>query len=539
MGLLSALTLRPAGPPAYFWGGEKPRLSGAFPQSGRRDLNSGPLVPQTSALTRLRHAPCPATIADAPRILVARTHRPTPLQASKTRGRFDAGHASRRGRLHRGRPEGAARRRRGVHVAPPNPGRASAVSDGQPLDTLIRLFFVGDQVSWQDAAAALPGLDPDRLVAAGVLEARRRGLQARPCGWFRTRTSWSLRARRRAAGGIPPPGEPDRPHALRLSAPGRGRDGNARPPRRAAHGSCGRDRGGPRALTLIRLGALLNALDNLEAVEGERSRADRRPLLRLDRRQSAPRPLARRGRSRRHPLPRARQGSRVAPERGRLRPRPRHLGPRHGRGLVGRRSSTGSPASGATLSFSSSGRTTRPDTPLRTPTRTPSPRWTGFLRDLAADSVASGAIVLRRRSRGTNWAATKSSRRRRSARRETSSSARSSTRISSPRSRPRTSCSTRSSPSSSRSASSRSGATRTKGSSSRAHVPASNGASASASASTRTRSSFSPASTGARRLRELFAEIARDSQLEEEVVARAGLPAVRRLLELGFLARAS
>jgi hypothetical protein len=43
---------------------------------------------------------------------------------------------------------------------------------------------------------------------------------------------------------------------------------------------------------------------------------------------------------------------------------------------------------------------------------------------------------------------------------------------------------------------------------------------------------------GRRRLRELFAEIAEDSQLEEEVVARAGLPAVRRLLELGFLARA-
>src|SRR4026209_272203 len=28
-------------------------------QSGRRDSNSGPLVPQTSALTRLRHAPRP------------------------------------------------------------------------------------------------------------------------------------------------------------------------------------------------------------------------------------------------------------------------------------------------------------------------------------------------------------------------------------------------------------------------------------------------------------------------------------------------
>ena len=34
----------------------KPPLRG-FHVSGRRDLNSGPLVPQTSALTRLRHAP--------------------------------------------------------------------------------------------------------------------------------------------------------------------------------------------------------------------------------------------------------------------------------------------------------------------------------------------------------------------------------------------------------------------------------------------------------------------------------------------------
>ena len=44
---------------------------------------------------------------------------------------------------------------------------------------------------------------------------------------------------------------------------------------------------------------------------------------------------------------------------------------------------------------------------------------------------------------------------------------------------------------------------------------------------------------GRRRLRDLFTEIARESQLEEDSVARAGLPAVRRLLELGFLARAS
>ncbi|HEY7004492.1 MAG TPA: hypothetical protein VH281_09440 [Gaiellaceae bacterium] len=44
---------------------------------------------------------------------------------------------------------------------------------------------------------------------------------------------------------------------------------------------------------------------------------------------------------------------------------------------------------------------------------------------------------------------------------------------------------------------------------------------------------------GRRRLRDVFEEIARDSQLDEHAVARAGLPAVRRLLELGFLARAS
>ena len=38
---------------------QKPALSRGFLSSGRRDSNSGPLVPQTSALTRLRHAPRP------------------------------------------------------------------------------------------------------------------------------------------------------------------------------------------------------------------------------------------------------------------------------------------------------------------------------------------------------------------------------------------------------------------------------------------------------------------------------------------------
>jgi hypothetical protein len=36
---------------------EKARACGPFRWSGRRDLNSGPPVPQTGALTRLRHAP--------------------------------------------------------------------------------------------------------------------------------------------------------------------------------------------------------------------------------------------------------------------------------------------------------------------------------------------------------------------------------------------------------------------------------------------------------------------------------------------------
>lgn len=34
-----------------------PPRRGLEPQSGRRDSNPGPLVPQTSALTKLRHAP--------------------------------------------------------------------------------------------------------------------------------------------------------------------------------------------------------------------------------------------------------------------------------------------------------------------------------------------------------------------------------------------------------------------------------------------------------------------------------------------------
>ena len=124
-------------------------------------------------------------------------------------------------------------------------------------------------------------------------------------------------------------------------------------------------------------------------------------------------------------------------------------------------------------------------------------RWTQYLGGLAADRVASGAIVLRRRTRARNWthheilptadvgpAATRSF-------------VPSSITISSTRFRGTTSSSTRCSRSSSRSASSRRGGTRTKAWSWRAPAPGWSGGSGSSSAWTRTRSSSWPASTGA------------------------------------------
>src|SRR5262249_62165332 len=58
----------PVLPEGRFWGSNAPKfltrnshkplfLAGFFGWSGRRDLNPRPLVPQTSALTGLRHAP--------------------------------------------------------------------------------------------------------------------------------------------------------------------------------------------------------------------------------------------------------------------------------------------------------------------------------------------------------------------------------------------------------------------------------------------------------------------------------------------------
>jgi methylase of polypeptide subunit release factors len=165
-------------------------------------------------------------------------------------------------------------------------------------------------------------------------------------------------------------------------------------------------------------------------------------------------------------------------------------------------------------------------------------RWTGFLRDLAADRIASGAIVLRRRSRGRNWV-----------RREV---------IPETMTGPAGDQIVRTFVNHDLLASlpaddqlldevlavvepqriEQVWRHKDEGlelESARARLEWGLGFSVGVDAYT---IELLARVDGRRRLRDLFAEIARDSQLEEDSVARAGLPAVRRLLELGFLARA-
>ena len=60
----------------------RPRRSMPF-QSGRPDLNRGPLVPQTSALTRLRHAPSVRHSISVPGLAATRVNRATSWAASQ------------------------------------------------------------------------------------------------------------------------------------------------------------------------------------------------------------------------------------------------------------------------------------------------------------------------------------------------------------------------------------------------------------------------------------------------------------------------
>ncbi len=50
------------------------------------------------------------------------------------------------------------------------PAHVQRLTEASPRNSLIKLFFLGVPLSWQEAARALPGLDPDRLDAVDVLE---------------------------------------------------------------------------------------------------------------------------------------------------------------------------------------------------------------------------------------------------------------------------------------------------------------------------------------------------------------------------------
>jgi len=142
------------------------------------------------------------------------------------------------------------------------------LTDTSPLDTLIRLFFLGAPMSWQCAAEALPGLDPDRLVAAGVLTAVGDDLKAT----VRLVPEKDVLVAHEP-GARPPAGSHLLAHlTVRMhfvsalhAAAGTGMHAllAARHTDRAVAIEAD-----PQAVALIRLGALLNGLENLEAVEG-------------------------------------------------------------------------------------------------------------------------------------------------------------------------------------------------------------------------------------------------------------------------------
>jgi methylase of polypeptide subunit release factors len=489
-------------------------------------------VPQTSALTRLRHAPCPPTIADAPRILGPTDAAPHPTsilddpEAVSTLGTLlvAAGYTA----------EGL-KERLGAHTDVRVAGER--LTEANSLNTLIRLFFLGRPLSWQDAATALPGLDPDRLVAAGVLE---------PAGDNLKATVRLVPEKDVLVAYAPGAGPPEgsrllanltvRMHfvsALHATA-GTGLHAllAARHTDRATAIEAD-----PRAVALIRLGALLNGLGNLEALEGaslEPVAGHSYGLIVAD----PPRVLSpeedERADTRCRELVKAvaahlSEGGFadilatwvLGPGEDWWAPL-EHWVENTGCDAILLLEREDDPAGYA-------GAHAAPDAV---------PGWTSFLRDLAADRVASGAIVLRRRSRGTNWI-----------RHEV---------LPNSEIGPAGDQLVRTFVNQDLLASlpaddqlleevlavvepqriEQIWRHKDEGmelESARARLEWGLGFSVGIDAYT---IELLARVDGRRRLRELFAEIARDSQLEEDSVARAGLPAVRRLLELGFLARA-
>ena len=411
------------------------------------------------------------------------------------------------------------------------------LTDTSPLNTLIRLFFLGAPLSWQDAAKALPGLDPDRLVAAGVLEPVGEDLKAT----VRVEPAKDVLVAYEQDT-EPPQGSnllanlTLRMHFVSALQPAAGTGLHAILAARHTDRAVAID-ADPRALALIRLGALLNGLENLEAVEGENLE-----------------PVA--GHS--YGLIVANPPRVLSPDEDeradtRCRELVKAIAARLSEGgfadvlvtwVLGPGEEWWSPLEhwiegtgcDAVLLLEReddpagyAGAHAKPDEVLR---------WTSFLRDLAADRVASGAIVLRRRSRGSNWI-----------RHEVLPAAEIG---------PAGDQLVRTFVNQDLLASlptddqlleevlavvepqriEQIWRHKDEGlelESARARLEWGLGFSVGVDVYT---IELLARVDGRRRLRELFAEIARDSKMEEEVVSRAGLPAVRRLLELGFLARA-
>jgi hypothetical protein len=415
---------------------------------------------------------------------------------------------------------------------------AARLTEASSLDTLIRLFYLGMPHSWQDAAEGLPGLDPDRLVETGVLEAVGEDMRAK----IRLVPHKDVLVAYER-GGEPMQGSEllanltIRMHFVSALQAEAGTGLHALLAARHTDRAVAIE-ADSRSLELIRLGALLNGLENLRAVEGETLE-----------------PVA--GHS--YGLIVANPARVLTPdEDDRADSRCRELVQ-----SVARHLSEGGFADILVTWVLGPGEdwwkpleqwvagTGCDAVLLLEREEDPAgyagthaepgeiPRWTEFLGGLAADRVASGAIVLRRRSRGTNWT-----------RHEALPDA-------------------EIGPAGDQ-------LVRTfVNQDLLASLPTDDQLLEEVLAvvepqrieqiwqhkddgleleSARVRLEWGLGFSvgidqytiellarvdGRRRLRELFADIGRDSQLEEEVVARAGLPAVRRLLELGFLARAS
>jgi hypothetical protein len=474
-----------------------------------------------------------STIAEAPRIL-----RSTDASPHPTPGLEDPEAVSTLGALlvAAGYTTEGLQDRLGEHTEPAVV--ESRLTEANALNTLVRLFYLGTPQSWKDTAAALPGLDPDRLVASGILTALGDDL----CASVRLIPHKDVLVAYEPDAGAPEGSDllanmTVRMHfvsALQAEA-GTGLHAllAARHTDRAVAVEAD-----PRALALIRIGALLNGLENLEAVEGDGLEA-----------------VA--GHS---------YGLILANPARTLSPDDEERADSHCREVVqavASRLSEGGFAHVLATWILGPGESwwapleqwvagtgcdavlllEREEDPAHyAASRADAkalPRWIEFLRGLAADRVASGAIVLRRRSRGSNWA-----------RHEVLPVAEIG---------PAGDQVVRMFVNQDLLASlptddqlldevlavvepqriEQIWRHRDEGlelESARARLEWGFGFVVGIDTYT---IELLARVDGRRRLRDLFAEIAQDSQLEEEVVARAGLPAVRRLLELGFLARAS